>query len=748
MGKKGKRKKGDAVPEEAAQAPAADTCEPLVTVKEKRKKKMSPEELTERLEEGVPVEVLLDDPALYLNREVAWVRFNDRVMEEARDKTHPLLERVKFLAIVGNNLDEFFMIRVSGLRRQLSKGALEVPPDKLTPQEQLKMLRAEIVPHLDELSACWHGEVLPDLARAGIHIERFCQLSEENRQALRFYFENTIFPALTPLALDLTHPFPFISNLSLNLAVVIRDPKGGENLARIKVPTTLFPRFIPITGEDEADRRNGQSLHFVLLEDLVASNLDLLFPGMDVMASHLFRITRDADIEIELDEAEDLLTAVEDGVEARRIGAPCRLEVDSSMPERLMELFATKLGLQPGMVYQTDAPLSLSDLWQLWSLNRPDLKDAPFLPTVPPALADEKKIIPAVQNKDYVLYHPYDSFQTVVNLLKAASVDPDVLAIKIALYRIDKHSPIVDALIEARENGKGVAALVELKARFDEENNIVWAKALEHAGVHVVYGLVDLKVHAKLCLIVRKTKGGIVRICHLSSGNYNSSTARIYGDIGYLTAREDIGADVSDLFNALTGYSNKTDYKRLLVAPHSLRSGFLERIEREIHRQRAFGDGYIAFKLNALVDKEVIRALYRASMSGVKVDLNIRGMCCLLPGIKGISENITVTSIVGRFLEHSRIYYFRNGGEEEVLLGSADMMPRNLNRRVEVLFPVLDKDVRRAIIDEMLKVHLADNVKARRMLPTGHYERIEIDGKAVNSQELLIRNRGRWHALY
>ncbi len=724
-------------------------CAPLVKAKEKRKKKVRPEELTERLEEGVPAEVLLEDPALYLNREVAWVRFNDRVMEEARDKNHPLLERVKFLAICGSNLDEFFMIRVSGLRRQLSKGALEVPPDKMTPLEQLRVLRAEITPHLDEVSACWQGEILPDLAQAGIHIERCCQLAEEHRQSLRSYFENTIFPALTPLALDLAHPFPFISNLSLNLAVVIRDPHGKERLARIKVPTTLFPRFVPVTGEDEADRRKAPSLHFVMLEDLVASNLDLLFPGMEVVASHLFRISRDADIEIELDEAEDLITAVEDGVEARRVGAPCRLEVDSSMPERLMELFATKMGLQASMVYQTEAPLSMVDMWQLWSLNRPDLKDAPFLPTAPPALVDEKKIISAIQDKDYFLYHPYDSFQTVVSLLKAASVDPDVLAIKIALYRIDKHSPIVDALIEARENGKGVAALVELKARFDEENNIVWAKALEHAGVHVVYGLVDLKVHAKLCLIVRKTKGGIVRICHLSSGNYNSSTSRVYGDIGYLTAREDIGADVSDLFNALTGYSNKTDYKRLLVAPHSLKTGFIARIEKEAERQRAFGDGYIALKLNALVDKDVIKALYRASMAGVKIDLNVRGMCCLLPGIKGLSENITVTSIVGRFLEHSRIYYFRNGGEEEMLLGSSDMMPRNLNRRVEVLFPVLDKDIRKVILEEILRVHLADNTKARRMLPTGHYERVETDGqKEVNSQEWLIRNRGRWHASY
>jgi polyphosphate kinase len=530
--------------------------------------------------------------------------------------------------------------------------------------------------------------------------------------------------------------------------VVIRDPQGKERLARIKVPTSLFPRFVPVTGEDE-DRRQAPSLHFVMLEDLVASNLDLLFPGMEVVASHLFRISRDADIEIELDEAEDLITAVEDGVEARRVGAPCRLEVDSSMPERLMELFAAKMGLQASMVYQTEAPLCMVDLWQLWSLNRPDLKDAPFLPTAPPALVDEKKIISAIQDKDYFLYHPYDSFQTVISLLKAASVDPDVLAIKIALYRIDKHSPIVDALIEARENGKGVAALVELKARFDEENNIVWAKALEHAGVHVVYGLVDLKVHAKLCLIVRKTKGGIVRICHLSSGNYNSSTARVYGDIGYLTAREDIGADVSDLFNALTGYSNKTDYKRLLVAPHSLKNEFIARIEREVERQRTFGDGHIALKLNALVDKEVIKALYRASMAGVKIDLNVRGMCCLLPGIKGISENITVTSIVGRFLEHSRIYYFRNGGEEDMLLGSSDMMPRNLNRRVEVLFPVLDKDIRRVILEEILKVHLADNVKARKMLPTGHYEKVELEGqKPVNSQELMVRNRGKWHADY
>lgn len=677
----------------------------------------------------------------FINREISWVRFHKRILEEAQDVNHPLLERVKFLAICGSNLDEFFMVRVSGLKRQLKKGALEAPPDGLTPLEQLEAISEELLPLLEAHGKLWYGDLLTKLRAAGIAIHPVKDLEPGKRQGLRDYFERMIFPALTPLALDFNQPFPFISNLSINLAVSVRHPQRGDRYARVKVPLDLFPRFVPIPGAQ------GRAQDFVLLEDLVADNLDLLFPGMKVRDVHMFRITRDADIEITTDEAEDLLTAIEESVETRRVGSPIRLEVDNDMPDKLVDLFATKLGLHPLMVFRSHAPLSLVGFWDLLSLNRPDLKDPPFLPYVPSDMVPEKSLMAAVERRDQLFYHPYDSFVPLVTFLKQAANDPQVLAIKITLYRIDKHSPIIDALMEARENGKAVAAVVELKARFDEENNIVWARALENAGVHVVYGLMDLKVHAKLLLVVRKKNDSIVRYSHMSSGNYNAQTARIYGDIGYLTADPDIGADVADLFNYLTGYSHKDSYRKLLVAPVSLKSEMIARIDREAERQREHGDGYLAFKLNGLLDPEIIQALYGASQAGVRIDLNVRGLCALRPGVKGLSENISVNSIVGRFLEHARIYYFRNGGDEEVLLGSSDMMPRNLKRRVEVLFPVLDEGYRRKLIDEILPIHLKDNAKSRDMLPDGTYVKRKIakGEEKVDSQEWLIRNRGSWH---
>jgi polyphosphate kinase len=678
----------------------------------------------------------------FINREISWVRFHKRILEEAQDTSHPLLERVKFLAICGSNLDEFFMVRVSGLQRQLKKGALEAPPDGLTPLEQMEAVSKELLPLLEAHGELWYGDLRPKLRTAGINIHTVKDLEPEKRQGLRDYFERMIFPALTPLALDFNQPFPFISNLSINLAVSVRHPQRGDRYARVKVPLSLFPRFVPLPGSAP-----GKLQDFVLLEDLVADNLDLLFPGMKVRDVHMFRITRDADIEITTDEAEDLLTAVEESVETRRVGSPIRLEVDDDMPDKLVDLFATKLGLHPLMVFRSHAPLSLVGFWDLMSLNRPDLKDPPFLPYVPADLVPEKSLMAAVEHRDRLFYHPYDSFVPLVTFLKQAANDPQVLAIKITLYRIDKHSPVIDALMEARENGKAVAAVVELKARFDEENNIVWARALENAGVHVVYGLMDLKVHAKLLLVVRKKGDNIVRYSHMSSGNYNAQTSRIYGDIGYLTADPDIGADVADLFNYLTGYSHKDSYRKLLVAPVALKKEMIARIDREAARHKEHGDGYLAFKLNGLLDPDVIQALYRASQDGVRIDLNVRGLCALRPGVRGLSENIKVNSIVGRFLEHARIYYFRNGGEEEVFLGSSDMMPRNLKRRVEVLFPVLDEEYRRRLVDEILPIHLKDNVKSRDMLPDGTYvKRRTIKGEEkVDSQAWLIKNRGSWH---
>ncbi len=687
----------------------------------------------------------LDDPRLFINRELSWLDFNRRVLEEAEDPTQPLLERVKFLAICGSNLDEFFMSRVPGLIRQSAKGALEAPPDGMTPDEQLDAIKERVDYLLEEYRRVWEEKLHPELAEAGIRILRVSELPPERRAALRAYFEQNLFPILTPLAFDLNHPFPFISGGAINLAVVVRDSMGHEKFARVKVPVGgLLPRLVRLDDGGEG-RRN--ELQYVFVEDLVASNLDMLFTGVKVEAVYPFRVTRDAEFEIELDETHDLLTAMEEGVESRRVGDSSRLEVDADMPTRIAEMLASKLGLASKLIYRSPIPLALVDLWQMLDVQRPDLKDAPFLPYTPKLLANERTILNNVAERDVVLYHPYDSFQPVIGMLQQAAVDPDVMAIKITFYRIDHNSPLVEALMEARRNGKAVAAVLELKAKFDETNNISWARQLEQAGVHVVYGPVDIKIHAKMCLIVKRGRDGPIRICHLSSGNYNSKTARTYGDIGYLTADPEITADVADLFNALTGYSLKDEYKRMLVSPNGIRKGIVERIDREIARHRQSGDGYLAFKMNALIDKGIIQALYKASMAGVKIDLNVRGLCSLRPGVPGVSDNIRVTSIISRFLEHSRIYYFRNGGDGEVLLGSSDMMPRNLNRRVEILFPVREKRLRKVLVRCILEAHLRDNVKARELQPSGRWTRVSHgEGeKPFDSQAWLLANRGAWH---
>lgn len=694
----------------------------------------------------------LDDPSLYINRELSWLEFNRRVLEEALDERHPLLERVKFLSIFSSNLDEFFMIRVSGLRRQLAAGTLKTPPDGMTPAEQLAAIRRELLPELDRQLDCWQFDLLPKLKHAGIKILNFNDLKRKQRKLLRRYFEQEIFPVLTPLAFDPGHPFPHISNLSMNLAVVINDPLHGERFARLKVPGT-FPRLLPIPSEERAESYQGLGLmeamsnNFVWLEQVVAANLDILFPGLDIVAAHPFRVTRDADQEIEEDEAADLLATIEESVRMRRFGSAVRLETDLAMPEHVRNTLITNLRLAPYQVYMTDGPIGMADLMQLTGIDRPDLKDRPFPPSVPPSLATEESIFSVIRRHNILLYHPYDSFAPVVDFVREAARDPDVLAIKQTLYRVGPNSPIVAALMKARENGKQVAVLVELKARFDEENNIGWARALERAGVHVVYGLVGLKTHAKICLVVRRERDGIIRYVHMATGNYNGVTARIYTDIGYFTSDPTLGEEASHLFNALTGYSRDNDYGKLLVAPGLMRQHILDRIQREIEHHRKHGDGYLAFKMNQLVDKACIQALYRASQAGVKVELQVRGICCLRPGVPGLSENITVTSIVGRFLEHPRIFYFRNGGGGEILLGSADLMPRNLDRRVEQLFPVEDPDLRDALRDHVLLVHLKDNVQSRRLLRDGSYERVRPqDGEAkLNSQLWMVENRGIWH---
>lgn len=692
-------------------------------------------------------QLLTDNPTLYINRELSWVRFNRHVLDEALDITHPLLERVKFLSIFANNLDEFFMIRVSGLQRQVAKGVLKVPPDGMTPTEQLQAIHSMLLPDLSTQNDCWHKEFLPAMANAGIHFHTYTDLTPPQKEAIDTYFANEVFPVLTPLAFDSSHPFPFISNLSLNLAIIVRDQNKKEYFARVKVPTNLFPRLVRLPLPDGRTCRDDRAVHFIFLEDIIAAHVSMLFPGLDVIATFPFRITRDADLEIEVDEASDLLTTVEEIMEQRARGKPVRIEIDCSMHDGICHMLEKKLGVSSGMIYRVSHPVGMADLMQLMGLDRPDLKDVPYQPSLPAELAEGRDIFAAIRHHDILLYHPYDSFSPVVNFIRQAAQDPDVLAIKITLYRVGPNSPIVNALMEARENGKAVAALIELKARFDEENNIGWARALEREGVHVVYGVVGLKVHAKLCMVIRREKDGIRRYMHLGTGNYNSTTARIYTDFALMTCDRKIGEDVAHLFNFLTGYARIASYHKLLVAPVTMRQRILSLIEREVARHAEHGDGHLIFKMNALVDPECITALYKASQSGVKIDLQVRGICCLRPGVPGFSETITVTSIVGRFLEHARIYCFNNGAKPEVYLGSADLMPRNLDRRVEVLFPVEDPATRTAIVSSILPVQLGDTVKIRIMNTDGTYSRAipAEPPEPIHAQSWLVEHRGSWH---
>jgi len=690
---------------------------------------------------------LLEHPSLFINRELSWIEFNRRVLEEAMDTGHPLLERVKFLSIFSTNLDEFFMIRVSGLRRQVERGVREAPPDGMSPSRQLAEIHRTLEPLLDCQTGLWHQDIVPALGDCGIRVIPYTSLSTGQRAALEDFFRTGIYPALTPLAFDTSHPFPFISNLSLNLAITVRDTcSGKEHFTRLKVPTNLFPRLVRVPAGAAGPDQDPDEICLVFLEEVIAAHLGMLFPGYEVAEVYPFRVTRDADLEIEEDEAGDLLTAVEESVELRRTGSPVRVEVSPGMPDALCAMIGKKLGLPASTFYRVNPPLGMADLSFFSSLDRPDLKDIPFIPSIPPAIENRDHLYAAILRKDILLFHPYESFLPVIDFLRQAARDPDVLAIKITLYRVGKDSPIVDTLLEARQNRKAVAALIELKARFDEENNITWARALERSGVHVVYGLPGIKVHAKVCMVVRREKDGIRTYVHMGTGNYNAITSRIYTDFGFFTADPLIGADTADLFNSLTGCARISSYRKLLVAPAGIRSGILSRIEREIVRHRECGDGHIIFKMNALVDKECITALYRASRAGVKIDLQVRGICCLRPGVEGVSDTITVSSIVGRFLEHSRVYYFRNGGEEEFLIGSADLMPRNLDRRVEILFPVSDPVITGCLRDLIIPVYLRDNVKNRMLSADGTYQRVvrEPGQPVVNAQEWCVSNRGVW----
>ncbi|MGE5347516.1 MAG: polyphosphate kinase 1 [Acidithiobacillales bacterium] len=678
-----------------------------------------------------------------LNRELSWLEFNERVLDEAHDERWPLLERLKFLCISETNLDEFFMVRVAGVLDQVWSGKVEPGEDGLTPAEQLARIREAVLKMEARQSRCLLSDLLPKLSSAGISILTWSDLAEPQRDVARVYFSRNVLPVLTPLAVDPGHPFPFLSNLSINLAVEVRNPDSGEEkFARVKIPAAL-PRLLPLREILEGKKKvRPEKAEFLLLESLVQANLAELFPGLEIVSSHLFRVTRDADIEIQEDEASDLLATIEQEVRRRRFGAVVRLEVAPRTPKRVRKLLVKQLEILEGDVYEVEGPLGGGDLMSLVKVDRPEMKDPPFAPAVPPVfLAPDATIFSAIRAGDILLHHPYDSFGPVVEMIEQAADDSKTLAIKMTLYRAGSESPIIPALVRAAESGKQVAVLVELKARFDEENNIVWAKALEQAGVHVVYGVVGLKTHAKIALVVRREKDEIRRYVHLGTGNYNPTTARVYTDFGLLTSRPEFGEDATRLFNALTGLAGKTSYARLVTAPKEMHRTVLEWIARETAHARAGRPAGIRAKMNALVDPQVIGALYEASQAGVPVGLAVRGICCLKPGVPGLSETIGVRSIVGRFLEHSRAFVFENGGDRQVWLSSADWMPRNFFRRVEIAFPVVDTELAGQVATAV-DLTLADNVRARALRPDGTYERLQPapGAAAVDTQAALLED--------
>jgi polyphosphate kinase len=683
--------------------------------------------------DGIPEALVLDDPHLYLNRELSWLEFNRRVLAQATDHTTPLLERLRFLAIFATNLDEFFQVRVAGLRRQVEAGVTQRTADGRTPQEQLEAIAGRLRPMLESASDCLHEQLLPLLARHQVTVVSINDLGPGRRQELDHFFEEQLFPVLTPLAVDPGHPFPYISNLSLSLAVTVRDRKSGErHFARVKVPTGVLPRFVPIS--------DGQG--WVPLEELITVHLDRLFPGMEVVEAWPFRVTRNTEFELEEDEAEDLLLAIEEELRRRRFGAVVRLEVAAGMSARTLSLLQDELDVGELDTYRIHGLLGMGDLDQLAGLDLPRLHWESWTPVPHPGLTDPAtgepvNVFAQIRRGDILLHHPYDSFQhTVQRFIVAAAEDPSVLAIKQTLYRTSGDSPIVRALIRAAERGKQVVALVELKARFDEEANILWARALEKAGVHVVYGLMGLKTHSKTALVVRREADGIRRYCHIGSGNYNPRTARLYTDLGLLTADPAVGADLTDLFNFLTGYARQDTYRSLLVAPVSLRERIAELIQREIDLHSPDRPGLIRLKLNALLDRRLIADLYRASRAGVHVDLVIRGICGLRPGVPGISDRIRVVSVVGRLLEHSRILQF---GPDDFWIGSADWMPRNLDRRVEAMVPVRDPALRDQLRD-CLDLLLSDNMASWWLGPDARWtRRFPADGEEpVDCQQVFM----------
>lgn len=701
----------------------------------------------------------LKDHQYYFNRELSWLEFNYRVLQEALSERTLLLERLKFTAIFSSNLDEFFMVRVAALKRQVEAEVSKLTPDGRNPLQQIQDINQRLRPLVKLQVENFEQNLKQELTKHRVYLINFVDLNQEQRKYLHNYFETNIFPVLTPLAVDPSHPFPHMSNLSLNLAVLVKNPETeAELFARVKVPKTL-PRFVTFPPElRQVSNRDDSPLWVgVPLEQVIAHHLEALFPGMDVQECHNFRLTRDADLAVQEDEADDLLLAIKQELRKRHFaGSAVRLEIHPTMPEAVKQMLMQGLGLEEMDVYEIDGLLGLNDLFALASLPLPELKDTPWSGIVPPpfdqfqtleiARADEKddnvsdEFFAMIRKSDLLVHHPYHSFSaTVQQFITQAAIDPNVMAIKMTLYRTSGDSPIIQALIDAAENGKQVVALVELKARFDEENNIIWARKLEKAGVHVVYGIVGLKTHTKIVLVVRKEKDKIRRYVHIGTGNYNPKTAKLYTDIGLISCREDLGADLTDLFNFLTGYSQQKSYRKLLVAPLTMRDRIIEMIEREAQHCQNHGSGRIVAKMNSLVDVEVIKALYRASQAGVKIDLIIRGICCLRPGIEGVSENIKVISIVGRFLEHSRIFYFQNNGAEEIYIGSADWMTRNLTRRVEAVTPVEDPHLMKQL-QEILGIMLADNCQSWELQSDGSYirKKAKEGEKELNTHEALM----------
>lgn len=679
----------------------------------------------------------LDSTDLYLNRDLSLLAFQRRVFGEAANASNPLLERFKFVSILGSNIDEFFMVRVAGLWQQIETRNLELSIDGKSPGVQLELIRQDVTALMDEIYSLLRDDLNPALRKAGIAILALEDLNPQQEAVVADYFHRIVYPVLTPLAVDPGRPFPHISNLSLNVAAVVTNGDGVERFARVKVPGSL-PQLVPVPAAP------GQ-LAFVWLEQLIIDNIGTLFPEMEIVETSAFHVTRDAELAIQELETDDLLESIQEAVWRRRFRDAVRLQIHCAMSQKLVDLLTMNLELDHNDVYRVDGPIDLSRFRALLNLERPDLKDKPFTPSVPQGLvvAAKSDMFALIQQSEILLHHPYESFQPVVDFLRISARDPDVMAIKMTLYRVGPKSPIVEALLEAVENGKQVAVLVELKARFDEESNIEWAQKLEGEGVHVVYGLLGLKVHAKIAMVVRREGDAIRRYLHLGTGNYNPQTARLYTDLGLFTCDEEIGADVSDLFNHLTGYSAKKSYRKLLVAPHSLRGGLEHLIKQEILEHKKSGNGYIILKMNALEDAAMIRWLYEASKAGVQVDLIVRGVCSLRPGIPGVSENIRVKSVIGRFLEHSRIFYFRNGGNEKVYLGSADMMPRNLNRRVEVLYPIENPKLVQRLRGDILQRYLDDQAGAWLMASDGSFTRApKQPGKKLFSSQIWFMKHG------